>query len=264
MRCDDQPNGCAACMQNHSECKTTDRITGKATVRGYVQSLERRLEELDNRNRGLEARLISLGEDVVPYSDYGHPATAPLVQWHESQRLGKRQVCDDNSQAVNASIQGGTAFNGTMGNAPPSSTAEEPPPRLPDFRSGLAGNNYLGVSTGNSLLSSIRGTSMNVLGMEIDLADYVSADVDEPEPSLIGTQPLYNMSYRAFIQTAFGISPKLTKVELPPRSEGMNYAHVFFDAVHPYLPIVHKPSFMTIVSKAYLKQQVQLRDRMFR
>jgi len=243
-------------MQNQSECKTTDRITGKATVRGYVQSLERHLQELQNRNRGLEARLVSLGDEVKPYSGYGDPATAPLAQWHERQRSANRHGWDGNTQASNAPIQGGNVFNGTTGNGSSSNAAEEPHPRLPDFRSGLAGNNYLGVSTGNSLLSSIRGTSMNVLGMEIDLADYMSADVDEPDPSLAGTQPVYNKSYRAFVQTAFGMSPKLRQVELPPRSEGMDYTDEYFRAVNPYLPIVHKPSFMATVSHSSFAQHV--------
>ena len=250
MRCDDNVNGCAPCLQNQSECKTTDRITGKATVRGYVQSLERRLEELESHNRLLQGHLASLGEDVPelePNIKYEDPATAPLVQWHEEQRVGNRSAWDENGGRISNLDHGGISFRGKMSNRPKS--AEESPSRLPEFRSGLAGNNYLGVSTGNSLLSSIRGTSMNVLGMEIDLADYMSADIDEPDPSPAGTRPpVYNKSYRASLQTAFGTSPKLSKVELPPRSEGITYAHVYFRVTNPYLPVVHKPSFMATVS----------------
>ncbi len=257
MRCDDQQDGCAPCMQNHSVCKTTDRITGKATVRGYVQNLERQLEELQNRNRELEGRLVALGEEVKPYTDYGDPPTAYSVQWHERQGLDNRREWEGSSQAPTAPHQAGNVFNGTTGHLLSSKAAEEPSPRLPDFRSGLAGNNYLGVSMGNSLLSSIRGTSMNVLGMEIDLTDYMSTDVDEPDSSLAGTQPVYNKSCRAFVQTAFGMSPRIRQVELPPKSEGINYAHVYFRAVNPYLPVVHKPSFMAIVSQSYLMERLQ-------
>lgn len=250
MRCDDNVNGCAPCLQNQSECKTTDRITGKATVRGYLQSLERRLEELENHNGLLQARLASLGEDVPeiePNIKYEDPATAPLVQWHEEQRIGNRSAWDKDDGGTRDLDRGGSSFRGNMSNRPKS--VEESPSRLPEFRSGLAGNNYLGVSTGSSLLSSIRGTSMNVLGMEIDLADYMSTDLDEPDPTSTGTRPpVYNKSYRAFVQTAFGTSPKLSKVELPPRSEGINYAHVYFRVTNPYLPVIHKPSFMATVS----------------
>jgi hypothetical protein len=75
----------------------------------------------------------------------------------------------------------------------------------------------------------------------------MSADLDEPDPSHAGIQPVYNKSYRAFVQTAFGTSPRLSKVELPPKSEGLNYAQVYFRVTNPFLPIVHKPTFMATV-----------------
>lgn len=247
MRCDDQPNGCAPCMQNNSECKTTDRITGKATVRGYIQSLELRIEELENHNRELQGRLMSLGEAVKPSNGYTDSTTAPLLQWQENQRSGSRQTWDSDGQRRDTAGAHGPS-NRIVPNGSSSETSSDEHPRLPEFRAGLAGNNYLGLSTGNSLLSSIRGTAMNVLGMEIDLADYMSADLDEPDSSNPGARPVYNKSYRAFVQTAFGTSPKLSKVELPPRSEGLNYAELYFRVTNCYLPILHKPSFLAMVS----------------
>lgn len=247
MRCDDQPNGCASCMQNHSECKTTDRISGKATVRGYVQSLEKRLEELEKHNSELQCRLILLGEVVKPDDRYKDPSTAPLLQWHENERSGDQRgwECGGRDREV---IDGNGPLNTNDPNGTSSSTSSDEHPRLPEFRAGLAGNNYLGLSTGNSFLSSIHGTAMNVLGIEIDLADYMSPDLDEPDSEKSGTRPVYNKSYRAFVQTAFGTSPKLSKVELPPRSEGLNYAELYFRVTNCYLPILHKPSFLAMVS----------------
>ena len=253
MRCDDNVNGCAPCLQNQSECKTTDRITGKATVRGYVQSLERRLEDLESQNRLLRGQLASLGENVEQFPEidpkikYEDPSTAPLVRWHEDQRVGDRTAWDTSAGDLRNSDHGGNPFDENTIDR--STSSEKPPSNLPEFRSGLAGNNYLGVSTGSSLLSSIRGTSMNVLGIEIDLADYMSADLDEPDSAPTGTRPpVYNKSYQAFVQTAFSTRPKISKVELPPRNEGINYAHVYFRVTNPYVPVVHKPSFMATVS----------------
>ena len=239
-------------MQNQSECKTTDRITGKATVRGYVQCLERQLDDLQDRNHKLEARLIALGEDVRTTIDYSDPATAPLVQWHEEQASSNRRPWEGSSRDPAISSQHVATNDGSSTRGSSVNVADEHRPKLPDFRTGLAGNNYLGVSTGNSLLSSIRGTSMTVLGMDIDLADYMSVDVDEPDPSIAGAQPVYNKSYRAFVQTAFGTSPKLKQVELPPKSEAINYAQMYFRIVDPYLPLVHKPSLLATVSSILL------------
>ena len=236
-------------MQNQTECKTTDRITGKATVRGYVQSLERRLQELESHNDDLQNRLISLGVEIRQGDHFPDAATAPLLQWHEKQARGKRQTWEANERGPNPLNQDTKPLNPVIPNSSASTTPEDRI-RLPEFRTGLTGNNYLGVSSGNSFLSSIRGTAMNVLGIEIDLADYMSPDLDEPDPSVTSVQPVYNKSYRAFIQTAFGTSPKLDRVELPPRSEGMEYAHVYFRLTNPYLPVIHKPSFIATVSWA--------------
>ena len=262
MRCDDNVNGCAPCLQNQSECKTTDRITGKASVRGYVLSLERRLEELEDYIRLLQGRLTSLGQDVPsiePKVKYEDPATAPLVQWHEEQKMGDRSVMDTNGGRTRNLHNGGRTLERNM--LIRRTSSGESASDLPEFRSGLAGSNYLGVSTGNSLLSSIRGTSMNVLGIEIDLADYMSTDLDEPDPTPAGTRPpVYNKSYQAFVQTAFGTSPKLSKVELPPRSEGMKYAHVYFRVTNPYIPVIHKPSFIATVSLSLSVTQLFVTD----
>ena len=243
MRCDDQPDGCASCRQAQTECKTTDRITGKAAVRGYVESLESRLADLESHNRQLQAQVLSLGGKVKPnHASHSH---APDQQSRSSR--------EETSQGQHLGLSNGTTtglgYEGLDGSQDDSMRDHETGRvRLPKFRSGLSGNNYLGISSGNSLVNSVRGTSMNVLGMEIDLVDYLSPDLDEPDPSR-GGHPVYNKSYRAFVQTAFGISPKLRKVELPPRSEGLKHAEVYFRITNPFVPTVHKPTFIHLVSK---------------
>lgn len=249
MRCDDLQDGCMPCMQNQSECKTTDRITGRATVRGYVQNLERRLQNLENRNRELEDRMMSMGIDVRSSEESTDPTTASLLQWSETQGSSDRQAWENHG---NDSSSGGSGVSQYVNNDNGPSSELMPDASLfplPDFRGGLAGNNYLGVSSGSSLLSSIRGTALTVLGMKIDLADYMSVDLDEPEPANFLTKALYNKSYHAFIQTAFSAAPKLEKVQLPAREEGLQYAEWYFRVINPYLPILHKPSFMSLVSQ---------------
>lgn len=243
MRCDDNPEGCSPCMQNQSACKTTDRITGRATVRGHVQNLERRLQQLESHCHELEDRLTSLGADVKTSSQYGHQVNTPQLFYKEAREQGFRPDWPDNAHAPH---------NGTRYSPETSrriSQTECSVSRLPDFRNGLTGENYLGVSSGNSLVSCIRGTSLNVLGMEIDLADYMHADLDEPDPSDYEKKPIYNKSYYAFILTAFSAKPKPQEIGLPPRAEGMKCVDLFFKIVNSYLPVLHKPSFMKLVSK---------------
>ena len=237
MRCDDQPDGCTPCRQNQTECKTTDRITGKATVRGYVENLERRFKQVEQYNRQLQKKILLLGGEVSPVENITDSDTPSYPREHH-----------DPSHEQSAAGSKDARINGQESATTSSAYGSADAVHLPDFRSGLAGSNYVGVSTGNSLLSSIQGTSMNVLGMEIDLADYASPDLDEPDPSRTDAQPVYNKSYRACIQTAFGTSPKLSKVEIPPMKEGLEYAQIYFTGIHPYVPILHQPTFMKMVS----------------
>ncbi|KAL8934710.1 MAG: hypothetical protein Q9211_005089 [Gyalolechia sp. 1 TL-2023] len=248
MRCDDNPEGCSPCMQNQSACKTTDRITGRATVRGYVQNIERRLEHLESHCHELEDRLISLGVEVKPSVQY---RSQPNVQHQEYRELREQSLgpdWHDKAQSINC----GTRYSSAVFDSSRRlSQTDCSVSRLPDFRNGLTGENYLGVSSGNTLVSSIRGTSLNVFGMEIDLADYMHADLDEPDPSDYEKKPVYNKSYYAFILTAFSANPKPQQIGLPSREEGMKCAEWFFKVVNPYLPVLHRPSFMKLFNRMY-------------
>jgi hypothetical protein len=119
---------------------------------------------------------------------------------------------------------------------------------LPTFRAGCTGDNYLGVSPGNSNLSSIKGTALSILGMEIDIADFDSIDMDEPNASVFHPQ-LYNKSYQAFLQSSLNINTRIEKAELPSREDGLTYAEWYFRVINPYLPLLHKPTFMNLVSQ---------------
>ena len=227
MRCDDNPDGCGSCRQAQAECKTTDRITGKATGRGYIDDLESRLSRLEIQNQDLRAQVVSLG---------GQLKSGSYQSLHGSTRY---------VQPPNGHLSEGTDRYATHRPAPDNGYYTGGDQDLP-HRKSSSGNNYFGISSGNSLLSSVRGTSMNVLGMEIDLTGYLSADVDEP-PSSSNDQPVYNKSYRSFIQSAFGLGPKLENVALPPRSEGLQYAELFLRITNPFVPLVHKPTFLRLV-----------------
>ncbi|KAL8808212.1 MAG: hypothetical protein Q9182_000276 [Xanthomendoza sp. 2 TL-2023] len=238
---------CDRC-RNQSPCKTTDRITGRPTVRGYVQNVERRLQELENHCRELEDRLISHGIDVKPSRHYSEYPSTQLPQGKDLREHTPRSDWYNDTYSIS-----NVSHFPTTDCVPPRrlSQIDGSVSRLPDFRNGLTGENYLGVSSGNSLVSSIRGTSLNVLGMEINLADYMHADLDEPNPFDYEQKPVYNKSYYAFILTAFSAKPKPQEVGLPSREEGMKCTEWFFKVVNPYLPVLHRPTFMKLINRMY-------------
>ena len=248
MKCDAAPNGCAPCVQNQSQCATTDRITGQATVRGYVQSLERRVRKLEYRNNQMSHRLRNSGiHFTASDSDETEHNAAPLLEWNETQETPSKRVWQG-QQHKQSPESHAPSHHPPNHRSPGEFNPDVAPLHLPHYSGNLAGNNYLGVSSGNSFLSSIRGTSMNVFGMQIDLADYMSADLDEPEPATSSNQPVYNKSYHAFVHSAFSANPKMASMKLPPRDQGILYAEWYFRVINPYLPILHKPTFFTLVS----------------
>jgi hypothetical protein len=164
--------------------------------------------------------------------------------------------------SYNAAAQNGLP---PLWNAPPSNGYAQPGPSqilqsnqqetnmfraLPSFRSACPGDNYLGVSTSVVNLSSIRGTVLTILGMEIDIADFKSDDMDEPEKT-VPHQNLYNKSYQAFLQSTLNTNEKLVDVPLPERREGLTYADWFFRVINPFIPILHKATFMQLLTNMY-------------
>jgi len=86
--------------------------------------------------------------------------------------------------------------------------------------------------------------------MDIDIADFHSWDMDEPEDAKINSA-LYNKSYQSFLQTALNINPTISKVELPERAVGFQYADWYFLALNPYAPLLHRPTFMAMLARFY-------------
>ncbi|RDL32971.1 Uncharacterized protein BP5553_08410 [Venustampulla echinocandica] len=229
IRCDGLPGGCSPCLQNNSECRTTDRITGRATSRGYVEGIEQQNRDLQQRVRELEQQLTNRYHDTGPGFGYSQAASTQAPAWGSAASTFTAQPASSLAKSL-------------------SETDLLRP--LPAFRAGFPGDNYLGVSEGLSNLSSIKGTSLSILGMEIDIADFESPDMDEPDPSIFHPQ-LYNKSYQALLQSALNINPRLDKVELPAKDQAITYAEWFFRLINPYLPMLHKPSFMAILNRFY-------------
>jgi hypothetical protein len=236
IRCDGLPGGCSPCLQNNTECRTTDRITGRATSRGYVEGLEQQNRDMEHRIRELERRLLQNGVNNKSSNGYQGAGSS---DYEYSQALTNVQSNSYNSSDPTYRPQASSTV--------PSQQQETTLFRsLPLFRAGYAGDNYLGVSPGNSNLSSIKGTALSILGMEIDIADFESLDMDEPNPAVFHPQ-LYNKSYQAFLQSALGVNPRIEKVDLPPREDGLTYAQWYFRVLNPYSPLLHKGTFIKLV-----------------
>jgi len=110
---------------------------------------------------------------------------------------------------------------------------------LPQFKHGSIGDNYLGVGTGDTSLSHIRGTSLSVFGQSIDITDYMPSEA-EYENSV--------MSYGTLVKIALG-GEHIEPVLLPPYHALKEYAMWYLRSLNPYTMLLHKPTLMNLIWK---------------
>ena len=138
IRCDATPGGCTPCMQNGTECKTTDRITGRATSRGHAENLEHENTSLKMYVIELQAQLRQNGQEPGPPPPVptGYAPPPPQMAY-------------------------GASYDGPSGNGYGHGGLTERDVSqgslLPEFRSGCIGDNYLGVASENNWLTPIEG-----------------------------------------------------------------------------------------------------------
>ena len=88
----------------------------------------------------------------------------------------------------------------------------------------------------------MRETALSLLGVNIDLSA-----LDPSEPARPSSTTRLDESFGSCLATIFNANPNEPKVELPAQAEGMQYLQYFFKISHPYLPILHRPTFLRMV-----------------
>lgn len=227
IRCDGRPEGCTPCEQNRSPCRTTDRITGRATVRGHAEAMESENSYLRNHIADLQAQLRELG--VEPRAPPAYTAPQPPSHPWSSHAA-------DNNHSWPEVVRK-TSESPLPGYAPAGSTLKSEFQPLPQFKYHSIGDNYLGVAAGDSLLSHIKGTSLSVFGTEIDITDHMASEAEyEDSP----------MSYSTLVKIALG-GQSVKNPGLPPYETLKEYAIWYLRSLNPYTMLLHKPAFMDLV-----------------
>ncbi|GAB1309828.1 Transcriptional activator acu-15 [Madurella fahalii] len=243
IRCDALPEGCSHCANQNLECYVTDRVTGRTERRGYLQQLEREKGAMLIHIRELEQLLKSNGVEVRPWQWPGYTTTYPPGAAFDS--LGNPV---QNSSSKDQWHQVGLLWVKNGRPKTPADTSGYTPWSLLEPRST---DSYLGVSSDSAPLSSIKGTTLSILGTTIDITSFDAPDMDEPPPGTPIGSPLYNKSVMAFLQSTLNINPALGNVELPSRLDAFTYAEWYFLMISPFLPVLHKPSFDQLLTRIY-------------
>ncbi|KAJ4311656.1 hypothetical protein N0V84_010335 [Fusarium piperis] len=239
IRCDALPEGCSHCTNQNLECYVTDRVTGRTERRGYLQELEREKSDMLAHIRNLEKLLGDNGVEVKPWQ------WAPYAQYPPGASFDDmgNSVPDPNTGDTWSQV--GSAW---VKNSPAK------PKFTPSFPRSLLESrpqeSHLGVGGDSAPLSSIKGTRLSILGMTVDLASFKAPDMDEPPADASVSEPLYNKSPQALLQSLMNVNPP-QHVEMPSRSDAFTYADWYFLTLSAFLPILHKPSFMQLLTRMY-------------
>ncbi|OTA68413.1 hypothetical protein K449DRAFT_323440 [Hypoxylon sp. EC38] len=243
IRCDALPEGCSHCINQNLECYVTDRVTGRTERRGYMQELEREKNDMLNRIRDLERLLQQNGIEVKPFRSSSTPVNNSTPDGGLENTGGQIQDSTARPQWNQSGSSAWVKDRYRLPTIPVSnvlrSTAE---PRLADT--------HIGVGADQAPLSSIKGTTLSILGSTIDIGSFDVPDMDEPSPDAPAHSPVYNKSVHAMLQSVTNINPVL-HVDYPPRADAFTYAEWYFLMIYPFHPVLHKPSFMNLLGRLY-------------
>jgi hypothetical protein len=240
IRCDALPEGCSHCINQSLECYVTDRVTGRTERRGYMQELEREKTDMLNHIRDLEKLLGSNGVDVKPWKWSAYPQNPAYPPGATFDPRGNS--APDATEAKENWVHMGNAVwvkNPGLKAQFNSLSKSVLDPRPNDV--------HLGVGADQAPLSSMKGTTLSILGSTIDIGSFEAPDMDEPGPGAQARSPLYNKSVQAFMQSCTNVNPQL-HVDYPPRTDAFTYAEWYFLMIYPFIPVLHKPTFMAMVS----------------
>ncbi|KAK8099866.1 hypothetical protein PG999_010240 [Apiospora kogelbergensis] len=263
IRCDALPEGCSHCINQNLECYVTDRVTGRTERRGYMQELEREKSDMMNHIRELEQLLGANGIEVKTFQGRAtavEPSHSPTGNFDAMGNMmsscrssgslpssGGKESWQQQQQSMSNSVW--VKPNGPNGQARAPKTQFTTgvsrsmlEPRPADF--------HIGVTTDKAVSSSIKGTTLTILGSTIDVCSFDAEDMDGPAPGTQNRSALYNKSVQALMMSTCNINPHL-HVDYPPRVDAFTYAEWYFLIMYPFLPLLHRPTFTDLLNRLY-------------
>jgi hypothetical protein len=219
IRCDSAVGGCSPCRQTQATCKTTDRITGKATVRGLTDILEGENRKLRAQLKDYQQQLQRLGVSVEPtQASPNYEAHTPVPETEED-----TQHWDPRRKDSHIHMSGSTA--GLL--------HEEPSL----FHKHIT--NASGSLSQNPVFSMFRGTKLALFGMQIDLAEFADDESDHDSPK----------DFNGFMEHIFKQLGPAVPAPLPPTlQDARNYAQWYFKFLNPYTAVIDKRDMENLVS----------------
>ncbi|KAK9459553.1 fungal-specific transcription factor domain-containing protein [Lipomyces oligophaga] len=235
IRCDGKRPSCTQCSNVGFECRTSDKLSRRAFPRGYTESLEDHIRQLETENRQLKEQVEALDDKLELQSRI--ESVSPSV----TSATLKRHSIASKSRSEPTSAAAAAAALASSPLSDDSMCCSDPhDPKLFFFIRDLQSLNMDGTFEGNSsghgfgdiLVDKLAGRSSSLAS----LARNLFSSVD-----LTSSLPRYH----------FDESYSTALPSLPPRSLADQLVTFFFLYWHPLFPVLHQPSFRADYERAY-------------
>ncbi|TEA17130.1 Transcriptional activator protein acu-15 [Colletotrichum sidae] len=214
IRCDGIRPTCSQCANVGFECRTSDKLSRRAFPRGYTESLEERVRQLETEVRELK--------DLLDEKDEKIDMLSRMHGNHHSHHASHRSP----SVAASAHSPNGTAAE---------SRKESPAPKEDTFRV-QASPLLLGVENSDSYFMGPSSGRAFIETFKRRLQENGKSCSD------------FNPEAFLHIQGCHPLAPKSPdqSLRVPPRLFSDRCVNVFFQEWSPMFPILHKPTFLHI------------------
>ena len=211
MKCDSDRDSCKPCREKNLPCMTTDRTSRLPVARGQLERYEQDLNMTKQRLAQYESRFGPL-EHAGLHQHHGHTQNSPTGN---PGHCHFPHAMDLNQDTV-------------------SPVAVRPKPTFPASSALGAGRVYHGP---------IRGNMVTVLGERVDIWNYSNPEVDSYDSKILNR---FNASRTSVLNTMGG-KQRIDDPHFLTKEAALRLTEIFFDTAWPFGPVVHKPSFRTMV-----------------
>jgi hypothetical protein len=212
IRCDGIRPTCSQCSTVGFECKTSDKLSRRAFPRGYTESLEERVRQLENEVRELKDLLDEKDEKIDMLSKM-HGNRRPSAEIPRPTSSAKGAAADVKVEVV----------------SPPTSAKED------TFRV-QASPLLLGVENSDSYFMGASSGRAFIETFKRRIQESGKSCSDFNPESFLHIQGCYPLVAKTPSQT----------IRLPPRLFSDRCVNVYFQEWAPLFPVLHKPSFLRV------------------
>jgi len=161
------------------------------------------------------------------------------LEWENRQLRERLQECEQRLREVGVQVADGTSFPTAHTHPVLNHTSQQ---SWNNLSTSATTSNTEEVDFAVPRLSILKGTTLSLFGMHIDVAVFTKEHDDPASPT----------SYETFIKYALGKAIADPAPPLPATlDEAKNYAMLYLRTLNPYTPILHKPDFFALLDRRY-------------